>query len=174
MYNCREILRLTKRLSETATPDEGYWSGYHARLREKLSHATAQRRNESTGASVAPLRRCVRILLLPIPVPLAVAVIIGLVFGLFAVRSIRQPPAPAPAFVQVPIEVPVVQEKIVARVVYRDRYLPSKRPRRDSQVDSAVARSQKPPTDDIPSLTGFKPTEDVKLTVIKGGFPDEK
>jgi len=173
MYNCREILRLTKRVSETATPDEGYWGGYHARLREKLSHATAQRRNEITGASVAPLRRCVRILLLPIPVPLAVAmIIVGVMVSVFAMRTTRQPSPPNPTVVHV--AVPVVQEKIVTRVVYRDRYLSSQRPRRDSQVESTFARSQKPRTDDIPSLIGFKPTEDVKLTVIKGGFPDEK
>ena len=30
-------LRLTTRLSETAAPAESYWSGYHARLREKLA-----------------------------------------------------------------------------------------------------------------------------------------
>ena len=41
-------LRMTSRLSETAAPAESYWSGYHARLREKLattptpSHAEMQ------------------------------------------------------------------------------------------------------------------------------------
>src|SRR5215211_1684375 len=42
-------LRMTRRVSEAAAPAESYWSGYHARLRDKLalsegiSHAKAQR-----------------------------------------------------------------------------------------------------------------------------------
>jgi len=41
--------------------------------------------------------------------------------------------------------------------------------------ETTFARSQKFPNEDIPpSLTGFKPTEEIKLTVIKGGFPNEK
>jgi len=166
-------LRMTARVSEAATPAESYWNGYHERLREKLSHATAQRRKEITGASFASWRRGVGILLLPVPLPLAVAmIVIGVMVAVFSMRTDRQFTIPNPTVVHV--AVPVVQEKIVTRVVYRDRYVTSKRPRQDSQVESTFARSQKPRTDDIPGLTGFKPTEDVKLTVIKGGFPNEK
>ena len=66
--------------------------------------------------------------------------------------------------VEVPVEVPVVQEKVVTQVVYRER--PSKRSkptRAGSTNDAAVA-----------SLDGFKPAEEVKLTVIKGGAANEK
>jgi hypothetical protein len=44
-------LRMTRRVSETVA-DDNYWSGYHARLRDKIlmseesSHAKAQRREE--------------------------------------------------------------------------------------------------------------------------------
>src|SRR5678816_264558 len=76
------ILRMTTRVSETAAPAESYWSGYHARLREKLavvgpapSHAKTQRREEKLGPLFATMRLCVR-MSIPVPLPLALAVII--------------------------------------------------------------------------------------------------
>jgi len=78
----------------------------------------------------------------------------------------------------VPVQVPVVQEKVVTRVVYRDRRSSSRNSRRainDTQTESTFAKSRKPTTDEIPaSLNGFKPTDEIKLTVIKGGSPYEK
>jgi len=45
-------------------------------------------------------------------------------------------------------------------------------PRRD---DSVLVKSQKRGTDvNQMSLVGFKPLEEIKLTVIKGGSQDEK
>jgi hypothetical protein len=44
-----------------------------------------------------------------------------------------------------------------------------------SRVNGTFAKSQKPRSEEIPpSLAGFKPTEEVKLTVIKGGSTNEK
>src|SRR6185503_3167112 len=177
-------LRMTSRLSETAAPAESYWSGYHARLREKLatapnpSHAEKQRRKEKLGPLFETLRLCVRTTV-RVPLPLALAVIIACVaFGVFAFRPAETPVAQPPLLVHVPVEVPVVQERVVTRVVYRDRRSLSKNSRRainDAQTESTFARSRKPATDEIPaSLNGFKPTDEIKLTVIKGGSPYEK
>jgi hypothetical protein len=71
--------------------------------------------------------------------------------------------------VPVPFEVPVVQEKIVTRVLYRDRV---RNRNENSTANSVVAKTQNEarPT----ALIGFKPLDEVKLTVIKGGSPDEK
>jgi hypothetical protein len=77
--------------------------------------------------------------------------------------------------VQTPVEVPVVQEKIVTQVVYRDRWRVSKTSKQvvsGPTTENTVARSQKPQPED--TLSGFKPTDEVKLTVIKGGSPNEK
>ena len=169
-------LRMTARVRETAMPPESYWTGYHTTLREKLSHAKVPRRKENTGASFAPLRLCVKTLFRPVPVPLVIAAIILCLLGLLAFRSTRQPVTPSPVIVHVPVQVPVVQEKIVTRVVYRNRYLPATTSRggQDSRAENTFARSQKPRPEELPGLTGFKPAEDVKLTVIKGGFPNEK
>jgi hypothetical protein len=179
-------LRMTARLRETVAPSEGYWTSYHAQLRQRLSsHAKAQRLRHAkpqreelkpglgfTFASLRqPLRLCLKTLLLPIRVPLGVALLaIASVSALFVIRVVRQPIPPAPVVVQVPVEVPVVQEKIVTQVLYRDRWhvsKPSKRVVDGPATASALARSQT-------TLSGFKPTDDVKLTVIKGGSPNEK
>jgi hypothetical protein len=182
-------LRMTSRLSETAAPAEIYWSGYHSRLREKLatapnpSHAEKQRRKEKLGPLFETMRLCVRTQI-RIPLPLALAVIIAcLALGVFAFRRAEKPPtqqtAQPPLLVQqVPVQVPVVQEKVVTRVVYRDRRSSSRNSRRsinDAQTESTFAKSRTFSTGEIPaSLNGFKPTDEVKLTVIKGGSPYEK
>ena len=175
-------LRITARLRETAMPAEDYWTGYHAQLRQRLSlHAKAQRLRHAKAqgeelkpglgfvfASLRqPLRLCVKTFLVPVPVPLSVAVI-AVVLLFFAVRSPQQPTPPpqAPVIVQVPVEVPVIHEKVVTKVIYRDRK-PISRPSNQLVPENTFARSQG-------SLSGFKPTDEVKLTVITGGSPNEK
>lgn len=172
-------VRMTSRVSETAAPDESYWSGYHARLRQKLatapspSHAEPQRREEKLGPLFATMRLCVRTQV-RVPLPLAFAVIVAcLALGVFAIRRAEQPVAQPPLLVHVPVEVPVVQEKVVTRVVYRDRRSSSRSSRRainDTRSESTFAKSREVPA----SLNGFKPTDEIKLTVIKGGSPNEK
>ena len=176
-------LRMTSRVSETAAPAESYWSGYHERLREKLattptpSHAETQRRKDELGPLFETIRLCVRTQV-RVPLPLVLAVIITcLALGVFAIRRAEQPPtqptAQPPLLVRVPVEVPVVQEKVVTRVVYRDRRSSSKNSRRannDTRTESTFAKSREIPA----SLNGFKPTDEIKLTVIKRGSPYEK
>jgi hypothetical protein len=181
-------LRMTARVRETVMPTEDYWTGYHAQLQSKLEgfhakaqrlrHAKAQREELKPGlgfifASLRqPLRLCLKTFLRPVPVPLGIAVLaIGLVLALFAIRVSQQPQPPI--VVQVPVEVPTIQEKVVTQVVYRDRWRvakPSKRVVSDSATENTFARSREIPG----TLSGFKPTDEVKLTVIKGGSPNEK
>lgn len=183
-------LRMTTRLRETVTLSESYWTGYHAQLRSKLEgfHAKAQRLRPTKAqreelkpglgfvfASLRkPLRLCVKTFLRPVPVPLGLAVLaIGLVLALFAIRAAQQPQAPI--VVQVPVEVSTVQEKVITQVVYRNRWRASKPAKRvvaGPPAESTIARSQKPQPED--TLSGFKPTDEVKLTVIKGGSPNER
>lgn len=166
-------LRATVRLRETVVLP----NGYHARLRERLFHAKAQSRKEEFAPLFASLRLCVRTGLrffkssVPVPVPLGVAVLI--LFALLALSAFRQSSVPtqSPIVVHVPVEIPVVQEKTVTQVVYRDRRRTSKPSKRTAVApapETSFARSQ--PI----NLDGFKPTDEVKLTVIKGGIPNEK
>ena len=156
-----ETLRVTSRLIETAMPPESYWPGYHARLKERLRAAQQPRvalgQYHHRSLWERFFTSTIRI---PIPVGIAAILLVGFAF----VFSIRVPAEPA--IVQVPVEVPVVQEKTVERIVYRDREI---RPRRTRRTPVA------PPTDPtLANLQGFKPAEEAKLTVIKGGSTNEK
>jgi hypothetical protein len=184
----KATLHITSRFSETAAPAEGYWISYHARLREKLiagpeqSPAKAQRCKEALSVFFAPLRLCGRTFLLrsvSVPVPVGIAVLaVCITLGFFAIRGERKESVRPvnTAVIRVPVEVPVVQEKIVTRVVYRERR--SKRLQQTgvaTKSDSTFAKSQKSRNEDIPTtLTGFKPTDEIKLTVIKRGSSNEK
>jgi len=188
---CREefnalnaTLRVTTRLRDTAAPAESYWVGYHARLRQQVedlaeeSRAKAQRRKEKLAFSFASLRLCVRA---TVRVPVPVIALILAAFAVFAVLAARKPAVPSPVIVHVPVATPVVQEKpvekILTRVVYRDRRSPartSKRVADPSNVESTFAKSQKPNAEIPAALLGFKPTDEVKLTIIKGGSQNEK
>ena len=91
--------------------------------------------------------------------------ILGGVLGLFLIRAAQQPSPQiqAPVVVHVPVEVPVIKERTVTQIVYRDRQKASKSAKR-SAVAPAVENT----------FAQFKPTDEVKLTVIKGGSPNEK
>lgn len=166
----RAALRMTARIHETTAPAESYWSCYHDRLREKLlnareqSHTKAQRRQEEPVPFFAPLRLCARIFLSPVRIPLGiVALLLLTIVGLVVIRTNQQPASPVITYV--PVEVPVIKEKTVAQIVYRERRQvskPSKRVVVAPTAESTFARF------------GFKPTEEVNLTVIKGGTPNEK
>jgi hypothetical protein len=177
----KATLRVTARMREATTPPESYWPGYHTKLRQKLTEeslAKAQskeRRVPVFASSFAPLRLCGRLLVkslkssVPVPVPLGIAV--SILLSVLALLTMRQSAAPPqiPIVVHVPVEVPVIQEKTITQVVYRDRGRTSKPSKRIALTsESTFARSQ--PI----NLNGFKPTDEVKLIVIKGGIPNEE
>lgn len=160
----KETLGLTTRAIETATPPDNYWPRYHARLKEKL-HAAQQPRFEPGQYQEHANRPSwlKRFFVASIRVPVPVGLALLFVLGLFIVKLQTRVPS-EPVIVRVPVEVPVVQEKTVERVVYRERSSkPQKQRPATPKNEAAVA-----------SLEGFTPAEEVKLTVIKGGSGNEK
>jgi hypothetical protein len=161
---CREefnalnaTLRVTTRLREISAPSEPYWSGYHEKLRHKL--VDSQRIQSISPSWFARVFNAT----VPVPVPVAAALVMACAVLIpIAIRAARQQPQP-----QTP-----------SRVVYRDRRAPARNAKRvvdPSTTESTFARSQKPQNVEIPAtLIGFKPTEEVKLTIIKGGSQNEK
>jgi hypothetical protein len=121
-----------------------------------------------------------------VPVPVPVAAILMILFGLsivFAMHSRRQPIteslAGTPSVVTKTIEVPVIQERTVTRVVYRDRSRRTisdlARIEKTARTESKGTGQKNGPVANTPiSLVGFKPTSDPKLTIIKGSYRDEK
>jgi hypothetical protein len=175
-------LRMTRRLRETVTPAESYWTNYHGQLRGRLEHfhTKAQREKHTKAQSeelkpglgftfvplVRSLRLCVKTFFRPLPVPIGlIMLILAAVGGLFLTQR-AQPPAPqipAPVIVEVPVPVPVINERTVTQIVYRER--------RQSLTRSKQTAS--PPRLEN-TFAQFKPADEVKLTVIKGGSPNEK
>lgn len=152
------VLRIAKRVIETTTPPESYWPGYHARLREKLDQSRQPQVVSTTEPSwIARLFRAS----VSIPVPVAVALLLVFMLSLFLVRRTPEATPPQVHVVQVPVEVPVQVpvEKIVTRVVYRPT---TRKPKQGSSAEHSNSTFAK-------TLSGFKPTEEIKLTVIKGG-----
>ena len=173
----KETLRLTRRMIEAAAPADGYWSGYHQRLKKNLATATAKVEdpitNHPTPVETFSWRR---IFTLSVRVPVAAAAGLLLVFAglLFLVSKTSRAEITRQevSVVQVPVEVPVVQEKIVIRVVYKQAKRQSTRRNSEREIGNptlAKSRTVSPIT-----LGGFRPTDEVKLTVIKGASPDEK
>ena len=163
----KETLRITTRVIEKSEPSKSYWNGYHARLKQQLDNATIHHfeRRETTWI----LRFFKSSIRLPVPVGVALLVLFAVGIGWATRVSQKQVVVTQKVSVPVPFEVPVVQEKIVTRVLYRDRV---KKRNESSPANSVVAKTQNEARQ--PALIGFKPLDEVKLTVIKGGSPNEK
>jgi hypothetical protein len=110
----------------------------------------------------------------PVPVPLAIAVFASVVFAFaFMIRartsSPAVPPATAASVITNTVEVPVVQERVVTRVVYRDRRNAS------PQLAQQLRTRQREETPQVAEgLVGFTPAHEAKLTIIKTSYQDEK
>lgn len=174
-HSLSNTLRLTTRALGAAMPADGYWPAYHARLEEKLlttrmvdeaSSDSATFRFQSLAAVKQFFFSSVRVRT-PVAASLLLLFAVSLAGLAWRSRSSeRTSISPPPAVVHVPVQVPVVQEKIVTRVVYVPRKTGSR---------SRQTLNRRAPANDANafSLLGFKPANDVKLTVIKGGPRDE-
>jgi hypothetical protein len=171
------IVRLADEVKDSALPGDDFWPGYQARLRQNLVSATSSFPARALESRTS-LRRLLRDLLtssvrVPIPMAAALLLILGVSF-VFAINSGRPVKAVAPIVLTKNVEVPVVQErlvdKVVTRIVYRERDR-----RRHLSAGTAIAAPQKGSPAEIPmNLVGFKPANEVKLTIIKGSTRDEK
>jgi hypothetical protein len=172
----RNTLRITDQAKQSALPAESFWPGYHARLKQQLD-AGSQSEDPSPVFEKRPRTRLGNLFMssVRIPVPLAAALLILLAVSLvFALNSRRPIAPPQPIVVTKTIEVPVpqetVRERVVTRVVYRER---DRRQPARANLNTIAARRNEPAETQI-SLVGFKPTNEVKLTIIKGSYRDEK
>lgn len=172
----KETLKITTTMLHSAAPSEDHWSAYEERLKQRLVTASASAINKGQQLSLLS-----RILGMSIRVPLPIGALVLLILGVALVFAARAaaPLAPAePLIVTVPVEVPVVQEKVVTRTVYRDRYLSTVSRKIDQAKNkvsnSALAKSERNVAGGPRSLLGFKPFDEIKLTVIKRGSTNDK
>jgi anti-sigma factor RsiW len=179
----RNALRATEAALHLGQPAESFWPGYHDRLRGRLERAP-----RSSNGWLPPLPRFNLALWLrraattciPVPVPVLSAFLIFLVFSIFFLMHTRQSSGAGsiltpPSVVTKMIEVPVIQEKLVTRVVYRKVQTPlPDLTARDREVAKVTGYQQPEPSSTDQGLEGFKPANEAKLTIIKGSYRDEK
>jgi anti-sigma factor RsiW len=173
--NCREeyssierALRATGDALRSFSPPESFWSGYHARLEQRLaSNAANINPHPTLSARVRQLfSTSVRL-----PVPVAAALVVGFVAIVFLAlnQSLNQTAfveQSIPAQIQT-VDVPVFREEVVTRVLFV---------RKPSRASAGLSRPQRsePREKALASLSGFQPTNQVNLTVIRGSSVDDK
>lgn len=189
----RSTLHVSNQALRSAVPGEEFWPGYRTRLHAKLLASPAQQVESaaerpsalatmSLSSQVWSALKTLATTSVRIPVPAVMALL--LVFGVFffVLRGRQQvnvtPSTPVALVKTNTVEVPVIQEKVVTRVVYVERK--GRRSASASQSDRTgiptvptVAVAGSNPATAL-SLVGFEPTNEVKLTVIKGSYKDEK
>ena len=169
----RSTLRLADQAIRAAAPADDFWPAYHARLRQSLESVSPVDMPSQPAERSGVLASLLAFFTSSVRVPVPIAAILLLVLGatvVFAVRSRRSVVTAPPIVVTRTVEVPVIREQTVTQIVYR------KRARREVTTrnanDNLMVRRQNEAT--LVSLSGFTPTNAVKVTIIKGSYQNEK
>ena len=182
-------LRVSRQALQSALPNEEYWPGYHARLQSKLARHLEDAKQTSFEVQPVPSSFSSRLVMglqkfvtasVRVPVPVALAIMLLAGGFLFTLRPRSQvnlvTPAPVASVETKTVEVPVIKEKIVTQIVYVER-----KGRRYKNAEGSPGSSRSntaavsdPSAKTAMSLAGFKPTNQVNLTIIKGSYQDEK
>jgi anti-sigma factor RsiW len=180
-------LHVSQQALRSAPRSEEFWPGYHNRLQAGLKGLAAGQANTRMH-DVKPVSFPSRIwtslttlvgtsVRVPLPAALAMLLLVGALF--FSVSSgsqanISQVAPPITVETRI-VQVPVLQEKVVTKVVY----VSEKRPRSggvqspgymELNTTEVTAANSKPAF----SLAGFKPADQVNLKIIKGTDQNEK
>jgi hypothetical protein len=191
----RSMVHVSGQALQSGLPGETFWPAYRERLRYRLVNSKGQNTengpDHSSGQS-SPMPLSARVwetlrrmasssVRVPVPAALALMLMLGAVFMVLRSRAQANAAGSSTPFVSVEtrtVQVPVIQEKIITRVVYVDKSRRRGAAQPDRTAVSVTANSVArafPNTRQTPlSLIDFKPTDQVKLTVIKGNYKDEK
>jgi len=164
-------------------PAESFWSGYHGRLVNRIENYPPSRPRLSWGSRVLLGVQKISTASVRVPVPVAAAASLLLIGALsfFAWHSrtpVNAPPAQITSVITKTVEVPVVHEKVVTHIVYvqknRTRRAPNQPDLPEPAATGLAQASPALPETPALSLVGFKPTDQVKLKIMKGSYRDEK
>src|SRR6266542_1316274 len=176
----RNTLHMSVQALRSALPKEDFWPDHYARLQVRLmsnlSPVQPMRSSLSVRVWIGLRKMATTSVRVPFPAALATMVLIGIFF--FALRSRGQanlsPSIPLAAVETRTVQVPVIHEKVVTQVVYVEKQVRRSRGKADQDraglnAANTIARaasdtSGKPAM----SLVGFKPTDHLRLTIIKG------
>lgn len=182
----RNTLRVSMQALRSALPTEDFWPGHHARLQVRLM-------NNVSSVQPAPFFSSARVWIglrklattsvrVPVPAALAILLLAGIFFVALRSRGqVNAAPSPLASVETRTVQVPVIQEKVVTKVIYVDkkgrraRRTANQPDRADLNTANRIARAGSDKSGRTAmSLVGFKPTDKLKLTIIKGNYQDEK
>jgi hypothetical protein len=172
-----DLLDKGERASE---PSPEYWAGYESRLQAAiLSSAGAEWKRPNWVMRL--FSSSVRI---PIPVAAALLIVcaasvISLALRPHIVKTVEVPAAVSDKTIERIVEVPILQEKIVTKTVFVERKAPSaaKRVGFDPlHTSGLLASTAEEDGGSITraNLTGFHPTDDMRIRVLRRHEGDEK
>src|SRR5262245_32725920 len=120
----RNAVRATDIAMHLAQPAENFWPAYNQKLRRRLDCASQAASNSRSEVRVRGWLPAPTILTasIPVPLPVAAALLVFIIFSVVFIVHSRQtssavPILAPPSVITRTIEVPVVQEKLVTRVV---------------------------------------------------------
>jgi len=183
----RRAVHVSGQALRSTLPAETFWPAYQERLKSRLASSQEQNLQTPTALRTSLGSRLLQTLRsfasssVRVPVPAALALLLLLGAAFFVVRPKPQAIAAAvtnslPVTEIRTVEVPVIKEKVITRVVYVERKVRrGVAPEDLAAASPANALALRNASDHAPlSLVDFKPADEVKLTVIKSGFKDEK
>ena len=167
-------LRVSRQALSAELGSDEFWRSYHSRLHNRMKGMPVVA--SSHRASFWNGLRAFATSSVRIPLPAAVALVGVLSFAAVSRGPVALIPATPIAQVEVQtVHVPVVQEKVVRQVVYKDRRRPKPLTVDYANLNTATATAKPVPDPGAKlNLVGFKPADQVKLTIIRGNDQDEK
>jgi len=172
LASLRGAMQLTDDAMQLVQPREDFWPGYHARLRQRLETQSELTMTSSPQSAPATIWRLLTVSV-PVPAPLAFAAFAFIIFAvafMWHARALHAAPSVLPeSVVTRTVEVPLVQERVVTRVVYRDRRVTA------PQLAQKLRSPQREDSSQVAEgLAGFTPAHEPKLTIIKASYRDEE
>jgi hypothetical protein len=181
----KDALRVSGQALGLTLPAESFWSGYHSRLVDRIENYSPARLRLSWGLRMWLGIQKLSTTSVRVPVPVATAALV-LLFGALSFfawqsrRPVTAPPSQITSVITKTVEVPVIQEKVVTRIVYveknrsRSRSVPNQLDRAEPPATGLAQANPAASETTAISLVGFKPTDQVKLKIMKGSYRDEK
>jgi len=183
-------LHVSTQALRSAIPSETFWSGYNERLHDRLiaSDKPAEPAHSAPRLWATIMNLATASIRVPVPVALGLVMLVAISWiavrghwnvethPITQVSSTSRVSSKATETAALPAVEQKVLERVVTRVVYVEKR--GRQPHRggsfgnSAAIPATVARAEAP-TPQL-NLVDFKPTDRVKLTVIKGAYKDDK